>query len=499
MTELKEKLKEVLFSVLPITAIVLILHFTITPLSSNLIYPFLIGSLMVIIGLTFFLIGIDQGIEEIGRGIGNTIAKSNNYAIAITASLVLGFFISYAEPDLHILAKQVDGITSGSFNNLLMVTVVSVGIGIMMTVGMLRSLKNIKIKYIFTISYLLILILSFFSNYNFIAIAFDASGATTGAITVPFMLALASGISSMKKDSKVNENTSFGVIGISSTGAILGIIIAGIFFRNDAIKGSLPKTVVKSRDLASLFGDNLIHIAYETILTLLPIILTYAILQIFFLKQKKNRVIGVISGIVMTFIGLVIFLVGINGGFMEVGLQLGIKLSSLDSKIPIIIISLLLGITTVLAEPAVHVLTHQVEDVTGGSVRREWVLIFLSSAVGLAILLSSIRIMVEEIELWMYLIPGFGLAIVLSYFVPELFTGMAIDAGGVASGPMTATFSLAFIQGISAGTQNADLIKDGFGMIAIVAMVPIISIEILGALYQLSVKKSSNNSNSIKQ
>lgn len=499
MTELKEKLKEVLFSVLPITAIVLILHFTITPLNSNLIYPFLIGSLMIIIGLTFFLIGIDQGIEEIGRGIGNTIAKSNNYAIAITASLVLGFFISYAEPDLHILAKQVDGITSGSFNNLLMVTVVSVGIGIMMTVGMLRSLKNIKIKYIFTISYLLILILSFFSNYNFIAIAFDASGATTGAITVPFMLALASGISSMKKDSKVNENTSFGVIGISSTGAILGIIIAGIFFRNDAIKGSLPKTVVKSRDIASLFGDNLIHIAYETILTLLPIILTYAILQIFFLKQKKNRVIGVISGIVMTFIGLVIFLVGINGGFMEVGLQLGIKLSSLDSKIPIIIISLLLGITTVLAEPAVHVLTHQVEDVTGGSVRREWVLIFLSSAAGLAILLSSIRIMIEEIELWMYLIPGFALAIILSYFVPELFTGMAIDAGGVASGPMTATFSLAFIQGISVGIPNADLIKDGFGMIAIVAMVPIISIEILGALYQLSVKKSSNNSNSIKQ
>lgn len=194
----------------------------------------------------------------------------------------------------------------------------------------------------------------------------------------------------------------------------------------------------------------------------------------------------------MTFIGLVIFLVGINGGFMEVGLQLGIKLSTLDSKIPIITISLLLGITTVLAEPAVHVLTHQVEDVTGGSVRREWVLIFLSSAVGLAILLSSIRIMIEEIELWMYLIPGFGLAIALSYFVPELFTGMAIDAGGVASGPMTATFSLAFIQGISAGIPNADLIKDGFGMIAIV---PIISIEILGALYQLSVKKSSNNSN----
>lgn len=257
--------------------------------------------------------------------------------------------------------------------------------------------------------------------------------------------------------------------------------------------------MVKSRDIASLFGDNLIHIAYETILTLLPIILTYAILQIFFLKQKKNRVIGIISGIVITFIGLVIFLVGINGGFMEVGIELGIKLSSLDSKIPIIIISLLLGITTVLAEPAVHVLTHQVEDVTGGSVRREWVLIFLSSAVGLAILLSSIRIMVEEIELWMYLIPGFGIAIVLSYFVPELFTGMAIDAGGVASGPMTATFSLAFIQGISAGIPNADLIKDGFGMIAIVAMVPIISIEILGALYQLSVKKSSNNRDNIKQ
>lgn len=492
MNEVKDKLKEVLFSVLPITTIVFILHFTISPLDPKLIYLFLVGSIMVIVGLTVFLIGIDQGIENIGRGVGNVIARSNSYCIAITVSLILGFFISFAEPDLHILAKQVSSVTDGKFNNMLMVTLVSIGIGVMMTVGMIRSLKNIKIKYILTFSYLLIFVLSFFSNYNFIAIAFDASGATTGAITVPFMLALASGISSMKKDSKVNEDTSFGVIGISSTGAIIGILIAGIFFRNDVIEGSLPENSIGSTDIGSMFLKNLIHIAYETSLTLLPIVFTYAIIQIFFLKQRKNRVIGVVSGIVMTYVGLVVFLLGINSGFMEIGIQLGIKLSGLDSRTPILIVSLLLGVTTVLAEPAVHVLKHQVEDVTGGSVRREWVLIFLSSAVGLAILLSSLRIMVDWIELWMYLIPGFGFAIILSYFVPELFVGMAIDAGGVASGPMTATFSLAFIQGISAGMPNADIIRDGFGMIAIVAMVPIISIEILGVLYQLSVRRTSN-------
>ena len=492
MNELTGKFKEVLTSVLPITFIVLVLHFTISPLESNMLYAFLIGSALVIIGLTVFLFGIDQGLEPIGHGVGDSITHSNSYAMIITVSLILGFFISYAEPDLHILANQVDSVTSGQFENTLMVIAVSVGIGVMMTLGMLRIIKDIRLKYVFTGSYALIFILSLFSSSDFLAIAFDASGATTGAITVPFMLALAAGVSAIKKDSKLSEADSFGLVGISSVGAILGVLIAGLFLKGGKLDGALPEADITTTNLLDAYGSKLFNIAWESFLTLLPIIIAYIIFQVFFFKHKKNKVIDIVRGIVLTFIGLVVFLLGVNGGFMEVGTQLGMQLASMDSNIPVLLIALLLGLTTVLAEPAVHVLTHQVEDVTGGSVKRNLVLIFLSVAVGLSIFMSVLRILIPGIQLWMYLLPGFGLAVILAYFVPDLFVGMAFDAGGVASGPMTATFSLAFVQGIAAQVPMADVVADGFGMIAIVAMMPIIAIELLGILYQAKSQKASN-------
>jgi len=492
LNELTGKFKEVLTSVLPITFIVLILHFTVSPLESNMLYAFLIGSALVIIGLTVFLFGINQGLEPIGNGVGNTITHLNSYAVIITVSLILGFFISYAEPDLHILANQVDSVTSGQFENTLMVIAVSVGIGVMMTLGMLRILKDIRLKYVFTGTYALIFILSLFTSSDFLAIAFDASGATTGAITVPFMLALAAGVSAMKKDSKLSEADSFGLVGISSTGAILGVLIVSLFLESGKLDGSLPKAYITTTNLLDTYGSKLFNIAWESFLTLLPIIIAFIIFQVFFFKYKKSKVIDIVRGIVLTFVGLVVFLLGVNGGFMEVGAQLGIQLASMDSSIPALLVALLLGFTTVLAEPAVHVLTNQVEDVTGGSVKRNLVLIFLSVAVGLSIFMSVLRILIPGIQLWMYLLPGFGLAVILAYFVPDLFVGMAFDAGGVASGPMTATFSLAFVQGIAAQVPTADVVADGFGMIAIVAMMPIIAIEFLGALYQAKSRKASN-------
>lgn len=492
MNELTGKFKEVLTSVLPITFIVLILHFIVSPLELNMLYAFLIGSVLVIIGLTVFLFGIDQGLEPIGYGVGNAITHLNSYAVIITVSLILGFFISYAEPDLHILANQVDSVTSGQFGNTLMVIAVSVGIGAMMTFGMLRILKDVRLKYVFTGAYALIFILSLFSSSDFLAIAFDASGATTGAITVPFMLTLAAGFSAMKKDSKMSEADSFGLVGVSSTGAILGVLIVGLFLEGDRLNGALPEADITTTTLLYTYGSKLFNIAWESFLTLLPIIIAYIIFQIFFFKHKKSKVIDIIRGIVLTFVGLVVFLLGVNGGFMEVGAQLGIQLASMDSSIPVLLVALLLGLTTVLAEPAVHVLTHQVEDVTGGSVKRKLVLIFLSVAVGLSVFMSALRILIPGIRLWMFLLPGFGFAVILAYFVPDLFVGMAFDAGGVASGPMTATFSLAFVQGIAAQVPTADVVADGFGMIAVVAMMPIIAIELLGALYQAKLRKTSN-------
>jgi len=457
-----------------------------------MLYAFIIGSALVIIGLTVFLLGINQGIEPIGHGVGDTITHKNSYAVIITVSLVLGFFISYAEPDLHILAKQVDNITSGQFNNIFMVVAVSIGIGTMMTLGMLRILRNVRLKYVFSAAYGLILILSLFSSPDFLAIAFDASGATTGAITVPFMLALAAGVSALKKDSKVGEADSFGLVGISSTGAILGVLIASLFIEGDKLDGVLPEADMAGKSLLDRYGSIFFEVVYDSFFTLLPIIIAYIIFQVFFFKQKKRIVLDIVRGLILTYIGLVVFLLGVNGGFMEVGARLGVQLASMDSNIPVLLLSLLLGLSTVLAEPAVHVLTNQVEDITGGSVKRRLVLIFLSVAVGTSIFMSALRILIPEIRLWMYLLPGFGLSVILAFFVPDLFVGIAFDAGGVASGPMTATFSLAFVQGIAAQVPSADVVTDGFGMIAIVAMMPILAIELLGALYQAKSRKAAN-------
>lgn len=491
MNELISKLKEVLASVLPVTFIVLALHFTISPLEPNMLYAFLIGSLLVIIGLTIFLFGIDQGIEPVGHNIGNTMAQSGSFAAITTVCLILGFFISYAEPDLHILANQVGNVTSGRFDKTLMVVVVSIGIGVMMTLGMLRILKEIRIKYVFTAAYGLIFILSIFSSPDFLAIAFDASGATTGAITVPFMLALAAGISAMKKDSKMGEADNFGLIGISSTGAILGVLSAGLLLGINKMEGTLPENTYFGSSLLDIYGSIFPGIVKDSLVSLLPIIIVYILFQIFSFKHKRRRVIDISRGLIITFVGLVVFMLGVYGGFMAVGTHTGIRLASMDSNLPVLIVSLFLGLTTVLAEPAVHVLTHQVEDVTGGSVKRRLVLLFLSVAVGLSIFMSALRILIPDIKLWMFLLPGFGISVILGYFVPDLFVGMAFDAGGVASGPMTATFSLAFVQGIAAQIPTADLVSDGFGMIAIVAMMPVIALELLGALYQAKTRRAA--------
>ena len=228
--------------------------------------------------------------------------------------------------------------------------------------------------------------------------------------------------------------------------------------------------------------------ALETVLSLSPIVLSYIFFQIVFLKQDKRTFNTTMKGLVLTYVGLVLFLSGVNGGFMKVGTEVGTDLAAMDNKIPVLAVAFVLGLVTVLAEPAVIVLTHQVEDITGGHVRRPIVLIFLSISVGLAIFMAALRIIVPEIKLWMYLLPGFGAAVLMAFFTPDLFVGVAFDAGGVASGPMTATFSLAFVQGIATSIETADIVSDGFGMIAIVAMMPIVALQFLGMIYKVKTR-----------
>lgn len=488
MNVLIEKIKEVVYAVLPITIIVLILNFTITPLETPLIVRFILGAILIIIGLAIFLIGVDIGITPIGQTMGKAIAKSNKLWIVAMAGLLLGFFISIAEPDLHILAGQIELVTSGVISKTLIVVVVSIGIAALIAIGLIRIVYNFPLYKLLSILYFVILILAIFTSPEFLAISFDASGATTGALTVPFILALALGVSLLKKDSKASEKDSFGLVAIASTGAIISVMIMNIISGTDEMSGSLEQHEV-SQSIISPFLYKLPIIAQEIFIALMPILIAFLIFQKISFKMSKKSVKKILMGLLFTFLGLVLFLVGVNAGFMDVGAAVGFNIASLDNKAYVIIVGFILGLVTILAEPAVHVLTHQIEDVTSGYVKRKVVIFSLSIGVGLAIALSVIRVLVPELQLWHYLLPGYVIAVAMTYFVPKLFVGIAFDSGGVASGPMTATFVLAFVQGAAEAVEGANVLVDGFGMIAMVALTPLIALQVLGLVFKLKSKK----------
>lgn len=469
---------------LPITIIVLILHFTITPLETPLLFRFLLGSFLIIIGLAIFLFGVDLGITPLGSLLGEALAKTNKLKIVIIAGLLLGFMISIAEPDLHVLAAQVDSVTAGQIPKMAIVIVVSLGIALMLAVGFIRTLYNIALSKVFSLAYAIIFLLSLFASPEFLAIAFDSSGATTGALTVPFVLALALGISSLNKDSLVSASGSFGLVGIISSGPIMAVALMSILSKTDQITGRLVLTITESPSLLAPFLAKLPPNAWDSFLALFPLLLLFLVGDRLIFRLPKKAAHRIIKGLVYTFIGLVLFLTGVQAGFLDVGSIVGYQLAS-RSRPLVVIIGLLLGLVTVIAEPAVYVLTTQIEDVTSGYVKRKVVLFALSIGVGLAVALSILRIITPAIQLWHYLLPGFFLAIVLTYFVPELFVGIAFDAGGVASGPMTATFILAFAQGVAEAAEGANVLLDGFGVIAIVALTPLITLQLLGYLYKV--------------
>lgn len=489
MNVLMSKFKEVLYSVIPITVIVLILHFSLTPLETTMIIRFFVGAVIIIIGLTIFLAGVDVGITPIGNNMGSAIAKSNKIRIVAIAGLLLGFFISIAEPDLHIMAGQVDTVTAGMITKGSIVVIVSIGVAVMLALGLFRIVYSIQLYKVFSVLYGLIFFLALFTSPEFLAISFDASGATTGALTVPFILALAMGVSILKKDSKSSEKDSFGLVAIASIGAIISVMIMSIISKTDKVTGSLEGNLAVSSSIIRPFIEKLPTIATEVFVALAPIIILFIIFQKVSFKLSRSTVRKILFGMLFTFIGLVMFLLGVNAGFMEVGSAVGYKLASMDNKAAVVIVGFILGMVTILAEPAVYVLTHQIEDVTSGYVKRKVVMLALSIGVALAVALSIVRILIPQIQLWHYLLPGYIISLALTYIVPKLFVGIAFDSGGVASGPMTATFILAFAQGAAEAIEGANVLVDGFGIIAMVAMTPIIALQVLGFMFKIKSKK----------
>jgi len=477
------KLKEVSFSVIPVTVLVLILQFTVIPMETTLVFRFLIGAALIILGLTFFLMGVDTSITPIGSITGSTVSKSNKIWAVIISGLLLGFFTSIAEPDLHILAGQVHSITAGSIAKSSIVLIVSLGIAAMLALGLVRIIRDVPLQRILLILYGIIFALGLLVPPEFLAIAFDASGAATGATTVPFILALAAGVSSLKKDRESADKERFGLVAITFAGPTIAIMLMSILSKVDRITGVLPIATVESSSVLDPFIAMLPSIAREALIAILPILVVFLVFQVVAFKLPKASVKNILSGMLLTFIGLVMFLLGANAGFMEVGNAVGYNIALLDNKGLLILIGFIIGVVTVLAEPAAYVLVDEVEQVTNGNLKRSVVLFTLSLGVGAAVSLSMVRILIPQVQLWHYLLPGYIISLAMTYFVPELFSGIAFDSGAVVSGPMTATFILAFAHGVADAVEHASLLVDGFGIVAMVAMTPIIALQILGFIY----------------
>lgn len=483
-TIFREKLKESFVSVFPITIIVLLLCFTVAPVPADVLLSFLVGAVMLIIGMGFFTLGADLAMLPLGERVGVHITKTRKIWIILLIGFLIGMIITISEPDLQVLANQVSGIS-----NMTLVLFVAVGVGIFMMVAFLRMIIGVKLSYIIITFYILLFALAAFVPTDFLAVAFDAGGVTTGPMTVPFIMALGVGVASVRND-KHAENDSFGMVAICSIGPIMAVLILTLIFKPDS-SSYVPVIIPDTQDsveLLSLFTVEIPHYIKEMVVAMAPIAIFFLAFQLIAMKLKKQELVRMMVGIVYTYVGLVLFLTGVNVGFMPAGNYLGQVIAGLPYSWILIPISMVIGYFIVAAEPAVHVLNKQVEEITAGAIPQKAMNRALAIGVACSLGLAMLRVMFG-IPIMVFLIPGYAIALVLTFFVPKIFTAIAFDSGGVASGPMTATFVLPFAMG-ACTTFGGNIVADAFGVIAMVAMTPLITIQVLGLYYKLKIKKS---------
>lgn len=484
------KFKETAVSVLPVMAIVLLLGLTIVPIEKMMLVRFVIGGILLIIGLTIFLLGVDLGIQPMGERCGAELTKKRSLPLLLIVAFIIGFIVTAAEPDIQVFGDQVRGVFS--FVNKSAITfVIAAGVGLFIMIGLLRTVLNLSIKWTFFISYAILFGIAMFAPDSFMGIAFDSGGATTGPMTVPFIMALGLGVSSVRDD---NDN-SFGLTGVCSVGPVMAVIIYAIALKiGGAFENSAQvlETTAESAESVISFGTTFVHVLKESLISIAPLFGLFIVFQIFLLKMTKRQVVRIIIGFVYAFIGLTIFLVGVNSGFMQAGAALGQTLGSLAITkgggwyVLLIGTGFVLGAIIVCAEPAVWVLSEQVETVSGGTIKRKVLLVFLSVGTAIAIGIAMCRAVIGFNLKWV-LIPGYIIAMVLMIFSPSLFSGIAFDSGGVASGPLTSTFVLSFTLGAASGGNGG---SDSFGVIALVAMMPLLAIQIMGIIFKLKQKNN---------
>ena len=476
MTHLFPSVKESLISVLPIAIIVLVLSVSFVSLDAGVMVLFFFGTILLIMGMSFFTIGSEISMEPLGDGIGKSLNKNSKIILPLAICCVLGFLITVSEPDLQVLAEQVPTIP-----NALLINCVGVGVGTFLGISFIRNRKDIPLRNLLWIFYILIIALSFFAPNEFIPTAFDSGGVTTGPITVPFIMALGAGLAYGKKGKHSGEN-SFGLVALCSIGPILSVLLLSIFYNPHPSTTPFEISDINTtRQAFVCFANALPGYAKEVAMAFVPIVMVFVIFQLFARRFHFHNIIKMSVGFVYTYIGLVLFLAGANVGFMPAGRLIGSKIAGSSFKEFLIPIGMIMGYFVVFAEPAVHSLKRQVSEITNGAISQRSVALALSIGVSVSVGISMLRIL-SGISVMPFLIAGYIISLVISFFVPNIYTGIAFDSGGVASGPMTSTFMLPFAMG-ACEAIGGNVMTDAFGIVAMIAMTPLITIQTLG-LYE---------------
>lgn len=484
--KLKEKLKEALQAVLPIIGLVLLLSFTIAPISPSILLCFLIGGILLIAGIVFFTLGAELAMSPMGERVGTAMTQSKKLWVVVALSFLLGFIITISEPDLQVLAQQVPAVP-----NLTLILAVACGVGVFLVVALLRMLFSIALPPLLVCFYAVIFILAFFVPKEFLSVAFDSGGVTTGPMTVPFIMALGVGVASIRSDENAKVD-SFGLVALCSIGPVMAVMLLGAIYPTDTqadvnmVIGGFETTV----ELGGAYLRSLPTYMLEVAMALLPIFVFFLLFQVFSLRLRRLPLTKIVMGVGYTFLGLVLFLTGVNVGFSPLGYVLGKELVTSGLSALLIPLAMLMGWFIIDAEPAVHILNKQVEELTSGAISAKAMGLSLSVAVALANGLAMVRVL-TGLPILYFLLPGYAVALGLSFFVPRTFTAIAFDSGGVASGPLTATFMLPLAMG-ACTALGGNVMTDAFGLVALVAMMPLITVQVMGGIYVLKSRTKTD-------
>ncbi|MDR1363922.1 MAG: DUF1538 domain-containing protein [Spirochaetaceae bacterium] len=483
---LYDKITEAFSSVLPITLIVLIASVALTPLPAGTILMFLMGAALLVIGMGLFTLGADMAMMPMGEGIGIQLTKTPNLFLIVVISFIMGLVITIAEPDLQVLAQQVPSIRP----SIALIVTVGIGVGIFLVLAVLRILLKIQLSVLLIIFYIITFALAYFTPENFRAVAFDSGGVTTGPITVPFILAMGIGVVSIRGD-KGSQDDSFGLVALCSIGPIMAVMMLGIIFNPSGADVGMHEipTVDTSRDVVVKFMTALPHYTKDVLVALAALVFFFLVFQLISKRFKKHQLKRIGIGFFYTLVGLLVFLTGVNVGFIPVGLLLGSEIAASPLRWILIPFGMLVGYFLVMAEPAVHVLNKQVEDISSGAIPQKTMARSLAIGMAAALALTMTRILLNIPIMWI-LIPGYAIALIMTFFVPRIFVGIAFDSGGVCSGPLTSTFLLPFAMGVCEGS-GGDVMTQAFGVVAFVALAPLIVIQVMGLVYNIRLKKSA--------